>query len=693
MQRLTGKTIALLQRLAHFYAPAEAGELLLLFAEMFGRRLERAELDLYHVLRSHHVETATNQGSQGYIAPIEQRGDLDKIFALYLEALGGTSQLIKMNPRFTQRSFDAYRLSQIILTEQSPLQAYLDQLIDPGTWKLLRRYTVDYANVLGSEVQAGLVLELLVQRTPISAIIAQQLAERCPQQHQQIQRYNGGSSISRGLALAVAQALNQAILADTQFFTRHYAVLSNLSLPSHAWSLIYSLYREFLRPIYAQEPNPDRRSQLLNVLDQSESSPNPLSDDVARLNRMIVDAALGYDSRLRPWGLSVRRISSLQEVRQALMTLLNQLLDDPQLVKAERFPDLAEDLPILQTTYADDLIRLNRYALETTWDYALEPSHAPYRERLQGLIAVLKRGASTRQGILDIVAANLGIVGNDPAVAAAKALIDIEEFLPKRALFFADNLKFYQEFAVDNINRSPETPHIWITMLNGPFRELTNIELIDIKSGQRVRFPGRLQIGDRLTLEGTQVLRNGIVPPEGLIGTIPQLKPGVARWRLNADIIGADGKVYPAGAFDKQAFDQTLFVPDEPIVRVEVSSYALTYGVFTVTIPWHIAGFTDKFDEGGDHPRQQILNLVNRVKAAGVQALVAYKQVFQEDHDQLDRLDLRMQGRLLNQQHDVSDSFDLESQQRSNEQHDVNDSLVLAGQFDYTRFDSLNTFA
>ncbi len=453
------------------------------------------------------------------------------------------------------------------------------------------------------------------------------------------------------------------------------------------------MYRDFLRPIYQQEPNPDRRNQLLSLLEQSEFSPNPLSDDVARLNRILVDAALGYDARLRPWGLSMRRISSVQEVRQALAALLNQLLDDPQLVNAERFPELAEDLPSLQASYGDDLARLNRYAVESTWAYAIEPSHAPYRERLQGLIAVLKRGASTRQGILDIVAANLGIVGNDPAVTAAKALIDIEEFLPQRALFFADNLKFYQEFAVNNINRSPETPHIWITMLNGPFRELTNIELIDIASGQRVRFPGRLQIGDRLTLEGQRVFRNGIVPAEGLIGEIPQLKPGVARWRLHAEIIGADNKPYPAGAFDKQAFDQSLFVPDEPIVRVEVSSYALTYGVFTVTIPWHIAGFTDKFDEGGDHPRQQILNLVNRVKAAGVQALVAYKQVFQEDHDQTDRVNLAVQGRLLKQQHDVRDSFELDSQQRSGELHETSDRLVLAGAFDYTSFDSLNTFA
>ncbi len=217
MQRLTGKTIAILQRLAHFYAPEEAGELLLLFAEMFGRRLERAELDLYHVLRSHHVETATNQGSQGYIAPIEQRGDLDKIFALYLESLGGTSQLIKMNPRFTLRSFDAYRLSQIILTEQSPLQAYLDWLIAPTTWKLLRRYTVDYAYVLGAEIQAGLVLELLVRRTPISAIIAQQIAERCPEAYQQIQRYNGSGSISRELALVVAQALTKQFWLTPNF--------------------------------------------------------------------------------------------------------------------------------------------------------------------------------------------------------------------------------------------------------------------------------------------------------------------------------------------------------------------------------------------------------------------------------------------------------------------------------------------
>ena len=42
-------------------------------------------------MRAHWVDKANNEGSQGFNST--QKGDLDKIFTLYLESLGGTSQL------------------------------------------------------------------------------------------------------------------------------------------------------------------------------------------------------------------------------------------------------------------------------------------------------------------------------------------------------------------------------------------------------------------------------------------------------------------------------------------------------------------------------------------------------------------------------------------------------------------------
>ena len=85
--------------------------MLLEFVDLFGHQLDATEADEYRVLRAHHVETADNQGFQGYTAPPAKRGDLDKIFALYLEALGGTALLVKTSPRFTARSLNVRLLA------------------------------------------------------------------------------------------------------------------------------------------------------------------------------------------------------------------------------------------------------------------------------------------------------------------------------------------------------------------------------------------------------------------------------------------------------------------------------------------------------------------------------------------------------------------------------------------------------
>ena len=120
--------------------------------------------------------------------------------------------------------------------------------------------------------------------------------------------------------------------------------------------------------------------------------------------------------------------------------------------------------------------------------------------------------------------------------------------------------------------------------------------------------------------------------------------------------------------------------------------------VFTVVIPWHIAGYTDKFEETADHPRNQILDLVNRVRAAGVRAYVAYKQSFAEDHTHTAGLGLKVSGEnvpgyLLAHTLDLSDNLRASNIDRSQENHDISDSLALNGRFDVTYFDSLNTFA
>ena len=58
MTQFTGKTHAIIQRLPHFYAAEDAGDLFVKFVDFFGHSLERGEIDALRVLRAHHVETA-----------------------------------------------------------------------------------------------------------------------------------------------------------------------------------------------------------------------------------------------------------------------------------------------------------------------------------------------------------------------------------------------------------------------------------------------------------------------------------------------------------------------------------------------------------------------------------------------------------------------------------------------------------
>lgn len=733
----------MLKRLPHFYDPPDAGELLLGIVGIFGRRLETTEQDLYRVLRAHHVETADNEGSRGFTATPGKRGDLDKIFALYLEALGGTSQLVQINPRFTVLSINARRLARIMVDQQTPLTAYFRQshakklhqaylrgsqpaleivhgnlaagmpvvtISGEDGWKvlkdeignLLERYRVEHAYFQAQEIQPGFVLELLLGRSPVSRFINDHLS---PQTRKLLFTFDGGRKLDPALPEALTTDLNDRILRNPSFFRQTYRYFSSQPLPAAAWELAVGIYKDFLREISAAESPPQRRQERLEALErvQSVDVPSPAGDDRMRLNRLLLETAFPHNERQRPWGFQPRRIPSLKAVATVLVDGLNRMLEKEDLYRKDRFPEMAETYPSLEKRLEGNPLLLNRLLLESAFPDEIEKSYVPYRERLRGLIRVLRRGASTRRGIVDIVAANLGIVGSEPRSLAARAQIQIEEFLPRQTSFFTGRLSFYQEFQVTNPNPGREFPEIRLIMLECPVRKLANIRIVDVKSGKMVRFPGRMETGDRLVFKGSSLLLNGIVPAEGVVGEVPVVQPATTiQWRFEADVAAEDFRNRPVGRFDATNFMEApsserhagaVFIFDQPAVALEVVSYVRTPGVFTVTIPWHIPGFTDKFAETPDHPRHQILSLLNPVKAAGVQALVAYQQVFSEIHDHSVDLRHKLAGIALRQAHDMEDDFEIDSRQTAGETHDVGDGLVLSGCFDYTRYDSGNTFA
>ena len=108
--------------------------------------------------------------------------------------------------------------------------------------------------------------------------------------------------------------------------------------------------------------------------------------------------------------------------------------------------------------------------------------------------------------------------------------------------------------------------------------------------------------------------------------------------------------------------------------------------------------FTDRFTRFDISPRTQIWNIVERVKAAGVYAAVAFEKRFWEDqqlgehhYDMHLQADPRMERHILEE-----GDFKIASIQTPDPEgikHELSDKLLLSGVFDYTYFDSLNGFA
>ena len=327
-------------------------------------------------------------------------------------------------------------------------------------------------------------------------------------------------------------------------------------------------------------------------------------------------------------------------------------------------------------------------------------SDAIYRTRIKGLINVLKSGASTKEGIIAIVAANLGIVGEDEDAIAARNQIQILEFLPEPQTT-PYSLPLLEEFVVENPNAVETLPEIRIRIgitSDLPLR-LTNPRIVNLTNGKFAEYEGTVGRDDVLSFFPNQTASlNGVPIP--IKGETPPLVPGESSCRFEALIGRAQAR------FDRTLFDFSLFQEEdlEPPnqdqidvinIDIKITLSKLTPGSFMVRIPWDIPGFTEKLDELKDRPREQIKYIVNKVKAAGVFAVIAYEKRFAEIHE-LEDLGLKgdAQRQPLQEEHMTQEAnFDISSKQMLGIVHEMSDALTTSGVFDYTQFDSLNTFA
>lgn len=336
-----------------------------------------------------------------------------------------------------------------------------------------------------------------------------------------------------------------------------------------------------------------------------------------------------------------------------------------------------------------------------------------YRDRIMGLIKVLRHGASTTEGIITIVAANLGILGDDKPAVDARQKIRIVEFLPEPFTVDLGELMLFETFAVKNPNVISTTPEIRVQLRDDLPIPLINPRIVNLNTGQYVQYNGTVNKQDTLSFfsDGTAFLRGEVVPIEG---HTPSLQPGVSLWRFEALLGLAEGRfdrsLFDSSTFEQERlnqvgvfdlpgshFDEAVFAFESATITLSMTFSKLTPASFMVRIPWDIEGYTDNFDEYGDHPRNQIKYIVDKVKAAGVFAVIAYEKTFSIKHEMDDSLEIHGQRKPFIEEHEIKeDNFDIGSLQvpySGGLEHEIIDNLVTSGVFDYTTFDSLNTFA
>jgi len=309
-----------------------------------------------------------------------------------------------------------------------------------------------------------------------------------------------------------------------------------------------------------------------------------------------------------------------------------------------------------------------------------------YRQRIKGLIQILKNGASTREGIIAIVAANLGIYGDAPETVAARNLINIEEYLPRPFTEKTLDVALYEIFAVQSANPEETLLDIQITTNFAQIFPLRHLTLEELFTGAKMEWisphvnaGGNTQI--TLQISGEQVNLYRIMPNNTLVpitGTfsIPQgglkLPPGVSQWQIRSEV-GEYGELpedtpamHPNRTFNNS---KAIFAPAEPVFEVQFSYIKIQPATFMVHIPWDIPGYTELIDQQPDQPRLQIPYIVKRVKAAGVWAGVAYHKTFAETQD-------------------MSESFDLQSEDQTyQDNQNMSDNFFFGGVFDVTRYD------
>ncbi|TRV04960.1 MAG: hypothetical protein EWV41_16805 [Microcystis wesenbergii Mw_MB_S_20031200_S109] len=863
---ISGRTASIISRFPHFYPPEDPKSFLPQFLDVFGEILDEVEQDLIRVLKSHFINTADNFDSLGFTAT--QKGDLDKIFALMLAELGGTSQLTTVNPEFQPRDFTQISLLvKELVDSENPLSSYIFTKIKlfENTENLINKYHVNNSYFSKYfQFHLSLILKFIIGEDAFTSYLRDKLSAETKEK---LFNYDGSTSVKPNLNLALIKGFNEILREERNLYKYLQQRNLQINLLQHINQgvepvkivLARGLYRRlsikiqriFSRtnpPFYPQDITPEIEIDLKNQLkalfknitfvqqlsaaiDKAEVaeidkdkvvvlsteaintllaiskislsslllipenttnleiaklSPEAeyllsqviVGDDLIRLNRMLLESV--YPEEIP----SSKTPTAIEVAEQLAQAFNQQILTDDKFYENNKqsftFKSLSPEVQSLiqsASTGAESQSKLlNRLLLETAYPTYLEKSITIYRKRLERLVDVLKSGASTQEGIVKIVAANLGMSTDDNeeikpwesylfdipiTLESSLSKLTVPEELQKvfrekglilafgttivpeksqhcwlltdasqgqvyrilkkngtlkvyrqliRVIEFFPELVFHKytihphidKFYVQNPNAVPAIPAIQIKILDnrknpqGSLSPLTNISLINLTNHQSIKYEASLNINAVLLLlpDGSAMVNGGTIPNPPLAGTMPSLPLGQSEWSIEADIGN------PQVTFDSTLFDFSLFESNETasittkeqansyLLEVTLSFYQITPGGFTVKIPWQIPGYSDRFDESLDHPRHQIQSLIEKVKASGICAKIAYEQQFKEDHQIEEKLLFQGKGK-FSEDHNITDEFDGRSQQSLRSEQEMSDTFLTSAVFDYTYFDTI----
>ena len=313
-------------------------------------------------------------------------------------------------------------------------------------------------------------------------------------------------------------------------------------------------------------------------------------------------------------------------------------------------------------------------------DRLTEEKIRDYKLRLYSTIQELLKGVGTVDSIRALVTATMGF---EPEI--------IEN--PRTPVTGGQRLlKAGDKWIEESASVTESQPTITIHSIT----TVRNPTIVNIQTGESIKYNGLLRSGAFLLIrpDGTASLA-GIDVTEKI--EMPSNKvPGVSR--PLSEWVYLDQNAF----LDSSKFGEATLAGEEKYsVIVELRWEEAKPTSFIVKLPLYSNKYRPT-EELSDHEltssigyeqelRQEVRNLVEKVKTAGVEAQINFWDDFVEKNSITDEMFPQFNN-FATDGHALSEDLIIEADTTLDEMHEVKDKLIVAGAFDITTFDSANRF-